>query len=159
MAQLTAQPPSFVHQPQDKHHGTKQPENPAQDERDRECERNGRANRRHKEVQVNKAGITARENQHRPKHEGDETMPTFFSKSLLQQNYRDTGPSAGTTNSVLLWAEIGKWRLVLDRQVAGRINPFTKVLARLEMRYVLARQRDCFACFRVTTDPGGTEMQ
>ena len=82
MAQLTTQPPSFVNQPQDKHHGTKQSENPAQNEGDRERERNRRANRRHDEVQVNKAGITARENQHRPKHEGDENSDADFLQQI-----------------------------------------------------------------------------
>ena len=78
MAQLATQPPSLVNQPQDKHHCTKESEDPAENERDRKCERYGSANRRNKEIQVNKAGIAARENQHHPKHEGDENSDANF---------------------------------------------------------------------------------
>ena len=78
MAQLTTEPSSLIHQPQDKHHCTKESEDPTEDEGDRERERYGRANCRNKEIQVNKAGVAARENQHRPKHESDENSDADF---------------------------------------------------------------------------------
>jgi len=49
--------------------------------------------------------------------------------------------------------------LALDREIAGRIDTLSQILARLEMRYVFPGQRDGFARFRVSTDPRRPEMQ
>src|SRR5262249_37362852 len=48
---------------------------------------------------------------------------------------------------------------VADRTACAVIYPFAQILARLEVRHVLAGQRDGFACLRVAALARRTEVQ
>ena len=49
--------------------------------------------------------------------------------------------------------------LVFDRKVAALVDPITQILARLEMRYIFARQCDCLTGFWIAADSRRPKVQ
>jgi hypothetical protein len=57
------------------------------------------------------------------------------------------------------WPVAGIPHSVLDREVAARVDPLAKILARLEMRDVFSGKRNGLAGLRVSADTRRTKMQ